>query len=95
MNTPGSSEHATTDRLSERAHQTVDQAAKAASKAEERIRHEAADMEERVKEAGKKVKEHSGETLQSINGFVRENPLLSLGLAVAVGALLAALRRRS
>ncbi|WP_019594894.1 YqjD family protein [Thioalkalivibrio sp. ALM2T] len=94
MNTPGSSEHATTDRLSERAHETVDKAARGAGKAEERIRHEAASAEEKAREAGAKVKEHSDEALQSISGFVRDNPLLSLGLAFAAGTLVSALRRR-
>ncbi|WP_024326477.1 YqjD family protein [Thioalkalivibrio sp. AKL19] len=94
MTTPGTSEHATTDRLSERAHETVDQAAKTAAKAEERIRHQAAGAEERVKEAGQQVKERSDETLKSVTGFVRENPLLSLGIAFAAGTLVSALRRR-
>ena len=90
-----SSDHATTDRLSERAHESVDQVAKTAGKAEERIRHGAAGAEARVRDAGQKIKEHSDETLHSVNVFVRDNPLLSLGLAFAAGSLLFALRRRS
>lgn len=84
MSKPASGDHATTDHLSERAHETVDRIAKTAGKGEERIRHEAAD-----------VKERSDETLQSISAYVRDNPLTSLGLAFAAGALLSALRRRS
>ncbi|MFO8003372.1 hypothetical protein [Thioalkalivibrio sp.] len=95
MTTPGTSEHATTDRLSDRAHETVDQAARGAAKAEERIRREAGNAQEKAKETAAKAKEHSDEALQSISGFVRENPLLSLGLAFAAGTLLSALRRRS
>lgn len=84
MSTPASGDHATTDRISERAHETVDRIAKSAGKGEERIRHEAADARER-----------SDETLQSISVFVRDNPLTSLGLAFAAGTLLSVLRRRS
>lgn len=84
MNTSVSGDHATTDRLSERAHETVDRIAKTAGKGEERIRHEAAD-----------AKERSDETLQAISTFVRDNPLTSLGIAFAAGSLLSALKRRS
>lgn len=95
MNTPVTSDHSTTDRLTERAHESVDHVAKTAGKAEERIRHEAADAQARVKEVGHKIKEHSDETLHSISVFVRENPLLALGIAFAAGSLLSVLGRRS
>lgn len=95
MSTSASSDHATTDRLSERAHESVNQIAKTAGKAEERIRHEAAGAEARVRDAGQKVKERSDETLQSISVFVRDNPLISMGLAFAAGTLLSVFRRRS
>ncbi|WP_024329976.1 hypothetical protein [Thioalkalivibrio sp. ALR17-21] len=94
MDTQGSSEHATTDRISERAHETVDQAARGAGKAEERIRREAERAEDSAKEAGAKIKEQSEESLQSITSFVGEHPFLSLGLAFAAGTLVSTLRRR-
>jgi ElaB/YqjD/DUF883 family membrane-anchored ribosome-binding protein len=90
-----SSDHATTDRLSERAHESVDQFAKTAGKAEERMRHEAADAEAYVREAGRKAKEHSTETLHSVSAFVRENPLMCLGIAFAAGTLVSSFKRRS
>ncbi len=89
------SEHATTDRLSESAHGSVDQIAKKAGKAEERIRHEAADVKAHAKEAGEKTRERTDDTLQSISGFVQDNPMISLGLAFAAGTLLSALKRQS
>lgn len=95
MSKPTSGDHATTDRLSEHAHESVDHIAKTAGKAEERIRDGAADAEARVREAGQKARERSDDTLQTISVFVRENPLISLGLAFAGGALLSALKRRS
>ncbi len=95
MTQPASGDHATTDRISERAHESVDQFAKTAGKAEERIRHEAADAEARVRDAGQKAKARSDETLHSISVFVQENPLMSLGIAFAAGSLVSALRRRS
>ena len=95
MSNPASSDHATTDRLSERAHESVDKFSKTAGKAEERIRHEAKDAEAYVRDVGQQAKERSNEILQSISVFVRDNPLISLGLAFAAGTLLSAFRRRS
>lgn len=95
MTESATSDHATTDRLSERAHESVDRIAKTAGKGEEKIRHEAADIEARVKEAGQKAKKHSDETLRAINVFVRENPLVSIGLAFAAGTVLSVFTRRS
>lgn len=95
MNSQASGDHATTDRLSERAHESVDKVAKTAGKAEERIRDEARDAGARVREAGHKVKERSDETLRSISVFVQDNPLIALGVAFAAGTLVSALRNRS
>jgi ElaB/YqjD/DUF883 family membrane-anchored ribosome-binding protein len=95
MSKTASDDHATTDRLSERAHESVDRIARTAGKGEERIRHEAADAKAHLKEAGEKAREHSEETLHTVNAFVRDNPLLSLGLAFAAGTLLSAFTRKS
>lgn len=95
MSNSSSSEHATTDRLSESAHGSVDQIAKTAGKAEERIRHEAEDVKAHAREAGQKTRERTDDTLHSISSFVQENPMISLGLAFAAGTLLSALKRHS
>lgn len=95
MTKAASSEHATTDRVSQHVHESVDQIAKSAGKAEQRVRKESAEAEARVRAAGQKTKERSDQTLQSVSGFVRENPWTSAGFAAAAGALLYALRRRS
>lgn len=87
--------HTTTDRISESAHESVDQVAKTAGKAEERIRHEASEAQAHVREAGHKTRERTDDTLQSISGFVQDNPMISLGLAFAAGTLLSAMKRPS
>lgn len=89
------SEHATTDRLSENAHGSVDQIARTAGKAEENIRHGAAKMQESARDVGQKAKARSDESLHAITVFVRDNPLVSLGLAFGAGTLLSSLRRHS
>lgn len=87
-------DHATTDRLSERAHESVDRIARTAGKGEERVRHEAADAEARVRDVGQKAREKSDEALRTLDVFVRDRPLLSIGLAFAAGSLVSALVRR-
>ncbi len=93
MNDSVSSGHATTDRLSDQAHESVDRIARTAGKGEEKIRHEAGSAEARAREAGQRVRERIDETLNSVNVFVRENPIISLGLAFAAGTFLSALKR--
>lgn len=95
MSKPANGGHATTDHLTERAHESVDQISKTAGKTEERIREQAGNAEDLVRNAGQKTRERSGKTLQSISGFVQDNPLTSLGLAFTAGTLLSALKRRS
>lgn len=87
--------HATTDSLSEQAHEAVNQIARTAGRAEDRIRRSASGAEARAKEVGQNAKETSEETLHSVTGFVRGNPLISLAMAVGAGALMYAFRRRS
>jgi ElaB/YqjD/DUF883 family membrane-anchored ribosome-binding protein len=94
MNKSANGDHATTDRLSERAHESVDQFAKVAGKGEEQIRQKTAEAEARVRDAGQKAKQRSGEALQSISAFVQDKPLVSLGIAFAAGTLLSALLSR-
>lgn len=94
MNKTAGGDHATTDRLSEHAHESVDQFAKTAGKGEEKIRQKAADAEASVRDAAQKAKERSGEARQSINAFVQDKPLISLGIAFAAGTLLSALLSR-
>lgn len=95
MSNKTNGDHPTTDRLSEHAHESVDKTAGTAAKAEERHRHETEDAQARVSDMGQKGKRRSEEALHSVSHFVEENPLTSLGIAFAAGALLSSLRRRS
>lgn len=94
MSKTASGAHATTDSLSKRAHEPVDRFAKAASKGEASPPYEAANVETRVRDAGQQAKQRSSSTLRSCSVFVRNNPVISLGLAIAAGVLLSAWRRR-
>lgn len=95
MKSPAIGDHATTDRLSDRAHESMDQMGKTAGKVKEQIQRGAADAEAQVRNAGQKVQELSDETLNSVSVFVRDNPLTALGIAIAAGTLISAVIRQS
>lgn len=75
--------HQTTDQVAGKAHEAVDAAAETAGRAEERLRDSTDD-----------VRGRSDDILNSVAGYVKENPLTSLGLAFAAGTILSSLTRR-
>lgn len=78
-----SSGHETTDQLADKAHEAVDSAARAAAQAEERVR-----------ESTQNARERSGDLLDSVSDYVKDNPLAALGLAFAAGTVFSAMTRR-
>jgi ElaB/YqjD/DUF883 family membrane-anchored ribosome-binding protein len=65
----------TVDRIASSAHQTVDRIAERADGALQSLRDSA-------------WKETGDQSLERVQGYVRENPLMALGLALAVGILI-------
>jgi ElaB/YqjD/DUF883 family membrane-anchored ribosome-binding protein len=76
------------DGAAARAHETVDRISEGAKRADRKIRSQAQRAEERMEEALADVREHSEELASSVSQFVKDNPMLSVGLAMAAGALL-------
>jgi len=78
----GSQAASSVDRVSERAHETVDRVANAASST--------------LEQWGAKSDEllaMKDRAMEQTRGYVRENPLMALGIALAVGILLARITR--
>jgi len=73
---------ATVDRIASGAHEAVDRVAAAANSAAERLSGK-----------GDELLASKDQWLQACSGYVKENPLTSLGIAVAVGYLLSRLTR--
>jgi ElaB/YqjD/DUF883 family membrane-anchored ribosome-binding protein len=88
------SEHETTDHVAGKAHEAVNKAAEATGKAEEYAREHAAHADERVREAAAQGRERADDMLGRVNGYVRDNPLMAMGIAVIAGALGSSLMRR-
>lgn len=92
MMKPG--EHETTDHVAGKAHEAVDRAAQTAGKAEEYARQQASHADERVREAAAQGRQRADDMLERMTHYVREKPLMSIGMAFITGVLYSALTRR-
>src|SRR5262245_34150729 len=72
----------TVDRIASGAHDVVDRAAAAANSAAERLGGK-----------GDELLANKDQWLQACTGYVKENPLIALGIAVGVGYLLSRITR--
>lgn len=86
--------HDTTDQVAGKAHEAVDRAAETAGRAEEYAREHASHADERVREAAAQGRQRADDVLDRVNSYVRENPLMSIGIAFVAGALYSSLTRR-
>lgn len=86
--------HETTDQVAGKAHEAVDKAAETTGKAEEYAREHAAHADERVREAAAHGRQRADDVFDRVNGYVRDNPLMSIGIAFIAGALYSSLTRR-
>lgn len=87
-------EHETIDHVAGKAHEAVDKAAKTAGKAEEYAREQASHADERLREQAAKSRKRADDALDQVNSYVREKPLMSIGIAFLAGLLYSWLMRR-
>lgn len=87
-------EHGTTEKFAGKAHEAVDRAAEAAARAEEYAREHAQQADERLRESAAYGRQKADDALDRVNGYVREKPLMSLGIAFLAGLLFSLLSRR-
>ena len=84
----------TSDQVVDKAHEAADWATEAAGRAKERTREQASHADERIREAAADGRQHADDMLDRVNGYVRENPLMSIGIAFLAGVLGSSLTRR-
>lgn len=89
-----SSESDTTDQVAGKAHEAVNRAAQTAGKAEEYAREHASHADERVREVANQGRQRADDVLDRVNGYVRDKPLMSIGMAFVAGVLYTTLTRR-
>lgn len=84
----------TTDQVADKANEAAERMAESAGKAKERTREHVSSADERVREAASQGRQHADDMIGSVNGYVRGNPLMSIGIAFIAGAVCASLTRR-
>lgn len=92
---PGTtSDHVTTDYLADKAHETVNRMAKGTAEAETKIREKAEVAADRLRDTEKRAKEAVERSTEGVTDYIRENPLMSAGVAFVAGVFLSGLLRR-
>jgi ElaB/YqjD/DUF883 family membrane-anchored ribosome-binding protein len=76
------------DRGAAKGHEAVNKMAGNAREATEKLRGQAQRAEQKMEEALADVQEHSEQLAEGVTQFIKDNPMLSIGMAVAAGALL-------
>ncbi len=85
---------ATTEALASKAHETIDRFADRSARAESRIRDEADAAVKKVRETEKQARDAADKSAEQVMDYVKENPLMSAGIAFVAGALLSSFLRR-
>lgn len=83
-----------TRRTADRLHEAVENASTQADSAEQRTRQMAHDAADRVREGAHQARVKSEEMAGSVKQYIRENPMMALGVAFAAGTIVASLGRR-
>jgi ElaB/YqjD/DUF883 family membrane-anchored ribosome-binding protein len=84
----------TAERLASMAHDTIDRVADGAARAENEVREGAAKLADKARESEERVIESADAGLKAARQYVRENPILSAGIAFAAGLVMSGLLRR-
>lgn len=71
--------------------ETIDKASKSAHEAVDKIVSATSHAAEAVSEKGEQLKNAEQRLMENCRGYVRDNPITSLGIAVAAGFLLSRL----
>lgn len=80
--------HTGTDAAAQAAHKLIDRVAHRAEGSEEKLRESAQQAQRQLKNSWQTARTKSVNAKKSVDGFVRRHPLVSIGLALGVGALL-------
>ncbi|HSB97104.1 MAG TPA: hypothetical protein VLC91_11685 [Spongiibacteraceae bacterium] len=87
--------HERTDAAAQAVHAMVDRVAKRAEVSEEKLRDSAEQAQQKLQKSMRKARVKSVNARNSITDFMRRHPVASIGIAVGIGALLAARGKRT
>ena len=74
--------------------ETIDNASKSAHEAFDKIASVTSQAAEALGEKGEQLKKTEQQLMKSCRGYISDNPITSVGIAVAAGFLLSSLLRR-
>jgi ElaB/YqjD/DUF883 family membrane-anchored ribosome-binding protein len=83
-----------TEKASETAHEVIDSAAERARRIEREVRDRAAEAGEKIDESTAAARAHVDRSLSEFETYVREKPMIAVGVAFTAGALAAAILSR-
>lgn len=86
--------HDTTDNLAEKMHRAIDKTAENVAHAEECLRKGAAHTADKINQGSHCAQVKTEEVISTVTSYVRDNPLLSLGIAFVAGSLISSITRR-
>ncbi len=89
-----STEPAATEHLAGKAHDPIDRVAESSAEAETKLREQAGAAADRIRDTEERAKAAAERSAESMTGYMRENPLMSAGIAFAAGMLLSGMLRR-
>ena len=84
----------TSRRVASMAHETIDKATGKAEQVERKLRTEAERIAEKSGESAAEVKQQLEQSLNRVEGFVKEKPFAAAGIAFAAGVVGALLLRK-
>ena len=85
----------TTQRVAAAAHEVIDAAAEKAEPVEQQIRETASRAGEKLEASQEAVVAQVGQSVASLENFVRQRPIAAAGIAFAAGVLATSLLRRA
>jgi ElaB/YqjD/DUF883 family membrane-anchored ribosome-binding protein len=91
INATSARAHQTIDHVSEAAHPALDRAASGAHSTVDKLAGVASNAAETISVRGAQLKQAQIRATESCRGYVRENPMVSVGIAAAVGFVLSRL----
>lgn len=90
---PGRNE-SMTDQAAAAAHDTIDRAADVGNQAEQSVRSAAARHARQLQDHAREMREIADDKVERMRSYAKDNPLTTVGIAFAVGAIVSALIRR-
>ena len=93
-NGSGNAEAPTTENLAHKAHETIDRFARNSAEAEHKVREQAEAAARKARETEERARAAADRSAERVNAYIKENPIMSAGIAFVAGVFISSLLRR-